>query len=73
MERREIWWTESTFLVASQERVDSLDILLADDSRPGAACVHYHGNDDRPENGTQSAVTQTVCAKDPEGVLCLCT
>ena len=52
---------------------DSLDILLVDDSRPGAAHVHYLGNNDRPEDGKQSTVTQAVCAKDPEGVLCLCT
>ena len=71
MVRREVWWTESTLLVALQERIDSLDILLVDKSRPGAARVHYLGNDNRPEDGVQSAVTQAVCVKDPESY-CIC-
>ena len=70
--------TESTFLVGSQECVNLMDILLVDIlmvdvSRPGTVRTHYLGNDDRPEDGVQCAVIQTVCAKDPEDVLYLCS
>ena len=51
-------------------RVDSLQILFVDESWPGTTRVHNHGNNDRPEDGVQSAVAQAMCAENPQGVLC---
>jgi len=39
---------KSTFLVAPQERIDSLLIALVDESRPGIVRVRYFVDGDRP-------------------------
>ena len=54
LEGLEVWLAKFTFLVAPQERVDSLLVALVDQSRPSTTRIRHLGDSNRPQNGMKS-------------------